>query len=101
MQSLPQVASYNYDALDRLTSDNITSAPSSSATFAYDANNNRLSDGTETYSYASASNRLTSIGGTAIAADAAGNITSDGTRSFTYSTTGQLQSVSQACRSDW
>jgi RHS repeat-associated protein len=94
-QTLPEAAAYGYDALDRLTNDNITSTPASSVAFTYEANGNRLSDGTSTYSYASASNRLSQVGSNALATDAAGNVTSDGVYAYVYNDSGQLRSVSR------
>ncbi|MFL6621495.1 MAG: RHS repeat-associated core domain-containing protein, partial [Sulfurifustis sp.] len=93
LQSLPQVRSYTYDALDRLTIDSITSTPSSTITLSYDPNGNRTSDGTNTYSYTANSNQLNQVGSNSITTDAAGNITNDGTNTYSYNNDGHLQSV--------
>src|SRR5690606_27811691 len=83
LQSLPQVADYGYDALDRLISDQITSVPASSRSFGYDGNGNRTSDNGGVYTYTSASNRLTQTPQAAVTLDAAGHTMDDG--QYTYS----------------
>lgn len=56
-QTLPEVGTYAYDALDRLTQESATGATPDANTYTYDPNGNRLSElkpnGTErTYAYA-------------------------------------------------
>ncbi|MFL6624673.1 MAG: RHS repeat-associated core domain-containing protein, partial [Sulfurifustis sp.] len=99
LQSLPQVGSYTYDALDRLTVDSITSTPSSTVNLSYDPNGNRTSDGTNTYSYTANSNQLNQVGSNSITLDPAGNTTSDGTNTYSYNNDGHLQSVTQGTTS--
>ena len=94
-QGLSQTGSYGYDALDRLIQDSITSIPSSSVSLGYDANGNRTSDGSGSYIYLSASNRLTQRASQTITLDAAGNTVNDGTYTYAYNNAGELQSVSQ------
>ncbi len=95
VQNAFQTGSYGYNALDRLIQDSITSIPSSNVTLGYDANGNRTSDGSGSYIYLSASNRLTQRAGQTITLDAAGNTVSDGTYTYAYNNAGELQSVSQ------
>ena len=61
----------------------------------YDANGNRTSDGSGSYIYLSASNRLSLYHGQTITLDAAGNTVNDGTYTYAYNNAGELQSVSQ------
>jgi RHS repeat-associated protein len=92
-QSLPQVGAYTYDALNRLTRDQITSTPASDTGYTYDANGNRKTAGTGTYAYLASTNRLTNALGQGISLDAAGNTTSDGARSYSYHQAGTLGAV--------
>lgn len=94
-QNVLQTASYGYDALDRLVQDSITSTPASTVDFDYDANGNRTGDGSDSYIYLSASNRLTQRGSHAIVLDAAGNTVDDGVYAYYYDNAGELQSVNQ------
>lgn len=89
-QSLPEAATYGYDALDRLTQ---TSRDGGTDPYAYDPNGNRLSDARGMYDYVSATNRLSSVPEGDITLDPAGNLLSDGTRSFAYNGAGHLASV--------
>lgn len=93
LQSLPQVGAYSYDALNRLSRDQITSPPTSDTAFTYDANGNRKTENTGTYAYLTGSNRLTSVPGGSISLDATGNTLSDGVRSFSYNNAGHLSQV--------
>ena len=93
LQSLPQVAVYTYDALDRLTQDQITSTPTSTNAFTYDPNGNRTADSVGSYSYTGNSNRLTQTPLAAITLDAAGNTTADGTYTYAYNQDGHLSQV--------
>jgi RHS repeat-associated protein len=95
LQSLPQVGSYHYDALDRLTTDQITSSPSSTRSFTYDGNGNRLSENGTSYHYTNNTNRLTQRGTTTITTDNAGNTTNDGTYTYVYNNDGHLHQVLQ------
>jgi YD repeat-containing protein len=63
-------ATYGYDSLDRLTSE-------TSNAFTYDPNGNRLSDAAGTYSYTTASNKMTGAPQGAVVVNAAGLTTSD------------------------
>jgi RHS repeat-associated protein len=57
----------------------------------YDANSNRLSDGSGSYPYSPTANRLNTRLGINVSYDPAGNLTADGTgRTFTYNQAGQL-----------
>ena len=80
---------YNYDALDRVTSEN--SPPQN---YQYDAGGNRLLAGVTLYSapqsYAANSNRQTDYAGTPIAHDAAGNITASASVAMTYNHANRL-----------
>jgi RHS repeat-associated protein len=95
LQNAALTGSYDYDALDRLIQDSITSLPSSGVSLGYDANGNRTSDGGGIYIYQSASNRLSQYHGQAITLDAAGNTINDGTYTYAYNNAGELQSVGQ------
>ena len=70
-----ETASFGYDPLDRLVQ--ASAAAFGSREYAYDRNGNRLAlytdDGTVTYAYASASNRLSAISGAPVSQDANGN----------------------------
>ena len=87
-------ASYNYDALDRLTG---AALPGATLGYGYDANGNRTQEtrGSETRSYAidPASNRALSSAGTTAQTysfDANGSLTGDGQRQFNYDSRGRL-----------
>ncbi len=87
-------ATYNYDALDRLTG---AALPGSTLAYGYDANGNRTQEsrGSEARSYAidPASNRvLSSAGATAKTYnyDTNGSLTGDGQRQFDYDSRGRL-----------
>lgn len=88
-------ASYDYDALSRLT--NYTQG-SIGQGYSYDANGNRstqtLGAATNTYNYAAGSNRLASIqtssGTTNLTQDANGATTNDTTRQYSYDARGRL-----------
>jgi RHS repeat-associated protein len=91
-QSLPDVADYGYDALDRLKADQ-GAAP---RYFGYDKNGNRIhqaganNSNAATLSYAAASNRLTQVGATPVVLDAAGHTTGYGAWTYTPNQAGQL-----------
>ncbi len=78
-QSLPEVGTYTYDALDRLRA---TTRDAVNETYAYDPNGNRVSDskeGTATaYAYQAGSNRLAEVADNPLTLDPAGNPLSDG-----------------------
>lgn len=87
-------ATYNYDALDRLTG---AALPDTTLAYGYDANGNRIQEtrGTVTGSHAidPASNRvLSSAGATAKTYnyDANGSLIGDGQRQFSYDSRGRL-----------
>jgi len=93
-QALPQVGAYLYDALDRLTQDQITTTGTTITTFGYDANGNRTSENSGTYIYLVASNRLSSTPSGSVTVNNAGQTLSDGSgRSYIYNAAGQVQQV--------
>jgi RHS repeat-associated protein len=99
-QSLPEEASYTFDALDRLTAESASDA--SHNAFTYDANGNRTSDlnangNPRTYAYAPGTNRLTQVGNQAITTDVAGYTLSDrnGNRTYTWDGAGRLRTVTR------
>ena len=65
-----QAATYQYDALDRLKAE---TGPSTQS-ITYDANGNRTSDASSTYSVADGSNRLRNRRGASVVYDTAGNV---------------------------
>jgi len=90
-QSLAEGANYRYDRLDRLTQMNRETAID---TYGYDANGNRLSDARGSYSYLSATNRLSTSPEGAITLDAAGNTLTDATgREYRYNQAGRLKEI--------
>ncbi|WP_235811824.1 RHS repeat-associated core domain-containing protein, partial [Pseudomonas syringae] len=102
--SLWGAVQYEYDALGRLTQEQTNSVKKA---YSFDATGNRTqrtttslttSDATDTQSltYASDSNRLTSINGSTLPMDAAGNHTQINGRRFTYDSQGRLSEVYQA-----
>ncbi|QHE97013.1 RHS repeat protein [Pseudomonas syringae pv. maculicola str. ES4326] len=102
--SLWGAVQYEYDALGRLTQEQTNSLKKA---YSFDATGNRTqrtttslttSDATETQSltYASDSNRLTGVNGSALPVDAAGNHTQINGRRFTYDSQGRLSEVYQA-----
>jgi RHS repeat-associated protein len=90
--SLPQVGAFGYDALNRLTQSTLTD-PTASSSYGYDANGNRTSDARGSYSYLTATNRLSTAPGTSITLDPAGNMLSNGPLSFGYNNAGHLAQV--------
>jgi len=99
-QTMPNMGSYSYDALDRLTGETLSNGVVDTLAYSYDGNGNRLTrteNGTTApYSYAADSNRLTAIDAKALTLDAAGNTLTDAEgRSFTYNATGRLSQVSR------
>jgi RHS repeat-associated protein len=94
--TVPEVASYSYDSLDRLNAETLTNTSIESIDYSYDPNANRLGANEERYTYAPASNRLTAINTSAVTLDAAGNTLSDAEgRSFTYNAAGRLAQVAK------
>lgn len=95
LQSLPQVSTYGYDALDRLTQDAFITG-----TFDYDPNGNRVQAdvgaASTTYAYAPNSNRLqqqTGADARNYAYDANGNITNDGSHAYSYDARNYLTDI--------
>ena len=93
-------ASYNYDALDRLTN---YVTPQATQGFTYDAVGNRttqtLGAATTNYAYASNSNRLTQVAGSqtnTIVMDPNGSTTNNGNIQFNYDTRGRMVSANTA-----
>jgi len=95
-QSLQQTGAYLYDALDRLTQDQVTTTEVATTDYAYDGNGNRTSENTTTYIYDSDSNRLS---GTrrpkgSFTVNGAGQTLSDNRgRNYTYNAAGRVQEV--------
>ncbi|TCV77548.1 YD repeat-containing protein, partial [Sulfurirhabdus autotrophica] len=84
---------YTYDALNRLDTE---SGPAKTQTFKYDADGNRLSDGSGSYTYSPTANRMATRLGATVTLDPAGHITADGTgRTYTYNQAGQLTTSSK------
>jgi RHS repeat-associated protein len=93
-QSLPQVGGYVYDALDRLTQDQITTTGTVTTTFGYDGNGNRTTENSGTYIYLPNSNRLSSTPSGSVNVNTAGQTLSDSSgRSYAYNAAGQVQQV--------
>lgn len=84
-------ASFTYDALNRLTQE---AKASSTDTYSYDANGNRLTKNSDNYLYSTNSNRLSDFNGQTIEQDASGNTLNEGNRSFTYNAMNRMASVS-------
>ncbi|MFA5982408.1 MAG: DUF6531 domain-containing protein [Methylococcaceae bacterium] len=82
---------YTYDPLDRLLSE----AGIQTQNFTYDANGNRLTDGSGSYSYPNHSNQLAAAPGKTLSYDLSGNLTGDGRFTYTYNQAGQLSQVSR------
>ncbi|NVJ48902.1 MAG: RHS repeat protein [Gammaproteobacteria bacterium] len=81
--------SYSFDANERLQSSYDFNA---SLSYLYDANGNRLQKGSTRYSYASNSNRLSSVQSSSISTDRNGNIIRFGSKSFDYNDANRLSS---------
>lgn len=92
------LSTYRYDRIDRLNQETGLASQS----FGLDANANRTSDGTATYTVLPSGNRLATRNGVTLTYDADGNLLSDQavlsgstvTRSYTYTLAGQLKTVS-------
>lgn len=92
-RSLPGGTSqYGYDDLDRLTSE---AGPAKTQNLTYDANDNRLSDGTGNKTYTANTNKLATANGQAITLDKVGNITLLRGFSLDWNQAGQLKTVKQ------
>ena len=83
---------YGYDNLDRLTSAVLPATPYA---YTYDAVGNRLSKGSDTYSYSSTSNRIASITPSSgpvknFSFDANGSTTADGQNTYAYDVRGRM-----------
>ena len=88
----PNTNTYDYDALDRLTSAVIPATPYS---YTYDAVGNRLTKGGDVYSYSPSANRLASITPASGPArsftfDANGSTTADGQNTYSYDVRGRM-----------
>ena len=84
---------YQYDALGRLIKEGTPTTTFQS--FAYDANGNRLSNGSNTYTYTASSNRMTTRKGVTVTLDAAGNTTANGLgHTYTWDTHGHYSQFS-------
>lgn len=84
---------YGYDDLDRVTSE---AGPARTQSFTYDANDNRLTDGSGTKTYTPNSDRLLTENGQNIVLDAAGNIIQLRGLTLAWNQAGQLKSVSRS-----
>ena len=83
---------YGYDDLDRLTSE---TGPAKTQSLTYDANDNRLSDGSGNKTYTANTNQLATANGQTVTRDKAGNITQIRDLSLEWNQAGQLRSVSR------
>lgn len=84
---------YQYDALGRLIKEGTPTTTLQS--FAYDANGNRLSNGSNTYTYTANSNRMATRKGVSITLDAAGNTTANSLgQTYTWDTHGHYSQFS-------
>ena len=99
-QSLPEIATYTYDALDRLTGESATDGTINAYT--YDPNGNRLSERKPNgkprpYTYEPGSNRPSKRGNQDVVLDAAGYtlIDRDGNRTFTWNDAGRLKTATR------
>ena len=81
---------YQYDALNRLTSEKIQGK---AAAISYDANGNRTVYAKDDYVYSPSSNVLDAINGGPIVSDASGNVLAIRELIFTYNNAGRLRSV--------
>jgi RHS repeat-associated protein len=95
LQSMPQVGAYQYDALNRLNHEDLTTQATTTTAWTYDGNGNRLTQNAGAYSYTSATNRLTQSPDGTLTLDASGNTTSDegGLRDYSYTQAGTLSQV--------
>jgi RHS repeat-associated protein len=83
--------SYAYDNKERLESE---SGPQGSQSFGYDHNDNRLSDGTTSYTHAPNSNRQATRDGQNVQYDESGNLTDNGQgQTYEYNQAGRLKRV--------
>lgn len=93
--TVKSTASYGYDPLYRLLSEN---SDVGLFDYSYDAIGNRLTEGengsSSSYIYPFDSSRLSAINATPISYDAAGNIITDVQRSYTIDAAGRVQDVS-------
>lgn len=96
-QTLPEVAEYQYDALDRLIDERTAGDRNA---FTYDANGNRQTElkpngASKLYTYEPGTNRLIRVGGQDIVLDPAGFTLSDrnGKRTFGWNLAGRLSGV--------
>jgi YD repeat-containing protein len=92
----PNINTYGYDNLDRLTSATLPTTP---YTYAYDSVGNRTlrtgGSSTDTYAYSSTSNRIASITPTSgpvrnFVFDANGSTTADGANTYVYDVRGRM-----------
>jgi RHS repeat-associated protein len=95
VDSNTQDPSYEYDALNRITSE----TGILDTAFTYDANSNRLTqlfNGDDiAYDYLLNSNQLTKVGDTSLVLDDGGNTLSDGAKAFAYNDRNQLEGYSE------
>lgn len=95
----PPRASFDYDALNRLTAFRDGAAGATIESYGYDATGNRTSftnsTGTQAYAYPADSHRLSSVNGIARTFDATGSTTAIGTKEFVYNAANRMSQVKQ------
>ena len=93
------LAQFGYDSMGRLNQTKDGPTGTVIEAYDYDATGNRMgmtsNAGTQVYSYAPGSHRLTGVGGEARDHDAAGNTTSIGSREYVYSDANRLRQAKQ------
>lgn len=93
------LAQFGYDGMGRLTQTKDGPSGTVIEAYDYDPTGNRMgmtsNAGTQVYTYAPGSHRLTGVGGEARDHDAAGNTTSIGSREYVYSDANRLRQAKQ------
>ncbi|WP_282295262.1 RHS repeat-associated core domain-containing protein [Stenotrophomonas sp. PS02289] len=93
------LAQFGYDSMGRLTQTKDGPTGTVIEAYDYDPTGNRMgmtsNAGTQVYTYAPGSHRLTGVGGEARDHDAAGNTTSIGSREYVYSDANRLRQAKQ------
>jgi RHS repeat-associated protein len=87
--------SFTYDAMDRLSTAT-ASGLWGSLGWTYDGVGNRLTEGTNSYTYVANTNKLSSANGNTYGYDSNGNTTGEGSRTFGYNDNQRLISLSTA-----
>lgn len=83
---------YGVDDLNRINSE---AGPAKTQSLTYDANDNRLSDGSGSKTYTANTDRIVTENGVSFTLDAAGNVTNARGYVYVWNQAGQLKSVSQ------